>query len=89
MPSWRRDIGGAPDLVEEVTRITGFDAIASVRIPHTDGVAKPTATPRSSCSNAACAAATAAAARFDEAVTWSFISESDAAPFGGAFSRSP
>src|SRR3546814_15996409 len=45
VPSWRRDMDGAPDVVEEVTRITGFDAIASVPLPRADGVAKPTATP--------------------------------------------
>src|SRR3546814_14065461 len=45
VPSWRRDMDGAPDVVEEVTRITGFDAIASVPLPRADGVAKPNATP--------------------------------------------
>ena len=44
VPSWRRDVDAAPDIVEEVTRITGFDAIESVPLPRTDGVAKPTAT---------------------------------------------
>src|SRR3546814_20172365 len=43
VPSWRRDMDGAPDVVEEVTRITGFDAIASVPLPRADRVAKPTA----------------------------------------------
>ncbi len=81
VPSWRRDIDGAPDLVEEVTRITGFDAIASVPLPRTDGVAKPTATPEQLLERRVRRAG--AAAGFDEAVTWSFISESDAAPFGG------
>ena len=81
VPSWRRDIDGAPDLVEEVTRITGFDAIASVPLPRTDGVAKPTATPEQMLERRVRRAA--AAAGCHEAVTWSFISESDAAPFGG------
>ncbi len=81
VPSWRRDVDGAPDLVEEVTRITGFDAITSVPLPRTDGVAKPTATPEQLLERRVRRAA--AAAGFDEAVTWSFISESDAAPFGG------
>ncbi|MGV3729971.1 MAG: phenylalanine--tRNA ligase subunit beta [Sphingopyxis sp.] len=85
VPSWRRDIDGAPDLVEEVTRITGFDAIASVPLPRSandlGGVAKPTATPEQMLERRMRRAA--AAAGFHEAVTWSFISESDAAPFGG------
>ena len=81
VPSWRRDVDGAPDIVEEVTRITGFDAIASVPLPRQDGVAKPTATAEQLLERRVRRAA--AAAGFNEAVTWSFISESDAAPFGG------
>jgi len=81
VPSWRRDIDGAPDLVEEVTRITGFDAIASTPLPRTDGVAKPTATAEQIIERRL--RRNAAAAGFHEAVTWSFISEREAAPFGG------
>jgi phenylalanyl-tRNA synthetase beta chain len=81
VPSWRRDVDGAPDIVEEVTRITGFDAIASVPLPRTDGVAKPTATPDQLVERRVRRAA--ASAGFHEAVTWSFISEREAAPFGG------
>src|SRR3546814_2126426 len=67
VPSWRRDMDGAPDVVEEVTRITGFDAIASVPLPRADGVAKPTATPEQLIERRLRRAA--AAAGFDEAVT--------------------
>ena len=81
VPSWRRDIDGAPDLVEEVTRITGFDAIASVPLPRSDGVAKPTATPEQLLERRMRRAA--ASSGFHEAVTWSFIGDRDAAPFGG------
>ncbi len=81
VPSWRRDIDGAPDLVEEVTRITGFDAIASVPLLRSDGVAKPTATADQMLERRVRRAA--ASSGFHEAVTWSFISDRDAAPFGG------
>ncbi|MCW0196848.1 phenylalanine--tRNA ligase subunit beta [Sphingopyxis sp.] len=81
VPSWRRDIDGAPDLVEEVTRITGFDAIESVPLPRADGVARPTATAEQMLERRVRRAV--AAAGFHEAVTWSFISEREAAPFGG------
>ena len=81
VPSWRRDIDGAADLVEEVTRITGFDAIASVPLSRADGVAKPTATPEQMLERRLRRAA--ASSGFHEAVTWSFISDRDAAPFGG------
>lgn len=81
VPSWRRDVDAAPDLVEEVTRITGFDAIQSVPLPRRGGVAKPTATPDQMLERRVRRAA--AAAGFHEAVTWSFISEKEALPFGG------
>jgi len=85
VPSWRRDIDAAPDIVEEVTRIIGFDAIASVALPRTDGVAKPTATAEQMLERRLRRAA--AAAGYHEAVTWSFVSEREAAPFGdGAWS---
>lgn len=82
VPSWRRDVDAAPDIVEEVTRITGFDAIASAPLPRTDGVAKPTATAEQLVERRL--RRSAAAAGFHEAVTWSFISEREAAPFGGS-----
>jgi phenylalanyl-tRNA synthetase beta chain len=81
IPSWRRDMDAAPDVVEEVTRIHGFDAIPSTPLPRTDGVAKPTATADQLLERRLRRAA--AAAGFHEAVTWSFISEREAAPFGG------
>jgi phenylalanyl-tRNA synthetase beta chain len=82
VPSWRRDIDGPADLVEEVTRIIGYDAIPSTALPRDEGVAKPTAT-RSQLIERRVRRA-AAARGLDEAVTWSFISEQDAALFGGA-----
>jgi phenylalanyl-tRNA synthetase beta chain len=45
VPTWRPDIAGAPDLVEEVIRVHGLDAVPSTPLPRTDGVARPTATP--------------------------------------------
>ncbi|WP_227340103.1 phenylalanine--tRNA ligase subunit beta [Sphingopyxis sp. P8] len=81
VPSWRRDVDGAPDIVEEVTRITGFDAVESVALPRDEGVAKPTATADQLLERRLRRAA--AAAGFHEAVTWSFVSEREAAPFGG------
>jgi phenylalanyl-tRNA synthetase beta chain len=82
VPSWRRDIDGPADLVEEVTRIVGYDAIPSTALPRDEGVARPTAT-RSQLIERRVRRA-AAARGLDEAVTWSFISEQDAALFGGA-----
>lgn len=82
VPSWRRDVDGSADIVEEVVRIEGLDKVASVPLPRAAGVAKPTATAEQSLERRARRAA--AARGLNEAVTWSFISESEAAPFGGS-----
>jgi phenylalanyl-tRNA synthetase beta chain len=82
VPSWRRDIDGPADLVEEVTRIIGYDAIPSTALPRQEGVAKPTATRSQMIERRVRRAA--AARGLDEAVNWSFISEGEAALFGGA-----
>ncbi|PZQ23359.1 MAG: phenylalanine--tRNA ligase subunit beta [Sphingopyxis macrogoltabida] len=81
VPSWRRDVDAAPDIVEEVTRMTGFDAVESVALPRSEGVARPTATAEQMLERRVRRAAAASA--FQEAVTWSFVSEREAAPFGG------
>jgi phenylalanyl-tRNA synthetase beta chain len=80
-PSWRRDIDGPADLVEEVIRIEGIDKVAPVPLPRVPGVARPTATPEQKLERRVRRAA--AARGLDEAVTWSFVSEAEAAPFGG------
>ena len=80
-PSWRRDVEGSADLVEEVTRIIGFDTIASTPLPRADGVAKPTATPMQKIERRV--RRTAAARGLNETITWSFLPEAAAAAFGG------
>ncbi|MEO7787181.1 MAG: phenylalanine--tRNA ligase subunit beta [Sphingomicrobium sp.] len=82
VPSWRRDIDGSADLVEEVLRIVGYDHIPSTPLPRADGVAKPTATRAQSIERRVRRAA--AARGLDEAITWSFIAPADAELFGGA-----
>jgi len=82
VPSWRRDVDGAADLVEEVARIEGYDRIEAAPLPRAAGVAKPTATPEQLTERRV--RRTAAARGLNEAVTWSFVAETEAAPFGGA-----
>jgi phenylalanyl-tRNA synthetase beta chain len=82
VPTWRRDVEGPADLVEEVARITGYDAVPSTPLERQPGVAKPTATRSQLLERRV--RRTAAARGLDEAVTWSFISEAEAAAFGGA-----
>jgi phenylalanyl-tRNA synthetase beta chain len=80
-PSWRRDVDGPADLVEEVIRIEGIDNVPSTPLSRMPGVAKPTATPEQKLERKL--RRNAAARGLNEAVTWSFVSEADAAPFGG------
>jgi len=82
VPSWRLDVEGAADLVEEVARIVGYDQVPSTPLKHETDVAKPTAT-RSQLIERRVRRA-AAARGLNEAVTWSFISEAEAAAFGGS-----
>jgi phenylalanyl-tRNA synthetase beta chain len=82
VPSWRRDVDGSADIVEEVIRIHGLDKVEAVPLPRSPGVARPTATPEQLGERKV--RRTAAARGLNEAVTWSFISEAEAAPFGGS-----
>lgn len=79
VPTWRPDIAGAPDLVEEVIRVHGLDAVPSTPLPRADGVARPTATPVQLLERRLRRAAAARAAH--EAVTWSFLPTAQAEHF--------
>lgn len=79
VPGWRPDVDGAADLVEEVVRIHGLDAITSQPLPREDGVAKPTATPVQKLERRLRRAA--AARGLNEAITWSFLPEGEAEQF--------
>jgi phenylalanyl-tRNA synthetase beta chain len=78
-PLRRLDIEGPADIVEEVVRIHGLDAVESVPLPRADGVARPTATPEQARERKL--RRVAAARGLNEAVTWSFIPEPDASHF--------
>jgi phenylalanyl-tRNA synthetase beta chain len=82
VPSWRRDVMGPADIVEEVVRIEGLAAIPSTPLPRAPGVAMPTATAEQLLERRV--RRTAASRGLNEAITWSFISEEEAAPFGGS-----
>jgi len=81
VPSWRPDIEGKADLVEEIARIIGFDNIAAAPLPRGAGVAEPVLT---LLQKRVRAARRALAARgLVEAVTWSFVSKEQTQAFGG------
>lgn len=82
VPSWRRDVDGEADLVEEVVRIHGLDKVPATPLPRADGVAAPTATPQQRSERRLRRAL--AARGLDEAITWSFLPPAEADAFGGA-----
>jgi phenylalanyl-tRNA synthetase beta chain len=79
VPTWRPDVDGAPDIVEEVIRVHGLDAVPSTPLPRADGVAKPTATPSQLQERRIRRAA--AARGLNESVTWSFLPTGEAEHF--------
>ena len=80
-PSWRRDIDGPADLVEEVVRIHGLSDVASVALSRDAAVAKPVL---SSAQRRARNVRRALAAQgFNECVSFSFIARDQAQLFGG------
>jgi phenylalanyl-tRNA synthetase beta chain len=80
-PSWRPDVDGKADLVEEVVRIAGYGALPSTPLPQQPRAVGGVLTLRQGRIRTARRAL--AAAGYQEAVTWSFIARTTAALFGG------
>lgn len=68
------------DLIEEVLRLRGLDAVTAVSLPQSGPVPAATLTPRQT--RAALARRTLAAQGLNECVTFSFMAAAEAAPFG-------
>jgi phenylalanyl-tRNA synthetase beta chain len=81
-PSWRADIEGKADIVEEIVRIAGLDSIVS-RPLQRDSAAIPAPILTLLQKRTRTARRSLAAQGLVEAVTWSFISHERAALFGG------
>ena len=80
-PSWRGDIVGEADLVEEVLRVHGFDKIPAVSLPPLQGRAGASiGLPQR---RMGWARRALAARGMSEAVTWSFMAKAQADLFGG------
>ncbi|WP_333585636.1 phenylalanine--tRNA ligase subunit beta [Phenylobacterium sp.] len=80
-PSWRRDVEGRADLVEEVARIQGFAALPAEPLPE---MARPAGGVLSLRQNRIRTARRAMAALgYAETVSWSFMSRAAARLFGG------
>jgi phenylalanyl-tRNA synthetase beta chain len=80
-PSWRPDVHGKADVVEEVVRILGVDRIPSTPFDRGEAPRKPVLTTVQTRTRKAKRAL--AARGLTEAVTWSFVSKAQAELFGG------
>ncbi|MEA2796234.1 MAG: phenylalanyl-tRNA synthetase beta chain [Bradyrhizobium sp.] len=81
VPSWRSDVHGKADIVEEIVRIVGVDKVPMTPFERGDLARKPILTPIQLRTRRAKRAL--AARGLVEAVTWSFIAKPSAELFGG------
>jgi phenylalanyl-tRNA synthetase beta chain len=82
VPSWRPDVQGEADLVEEVARIASLTKLQGRPLPRlTDGVPKPVMTPIQR--RVVAARRTTAALGYNECVSYTFIDKASATLFGG------
>jgi phenylalanyl-tRNA synthetase beta chain len=79
-PSWRADITAEHDLVEEVIRVHGYDAIPTLSLPRPE-VVRPVLTAEQK--RAGWVRRGLAARGLVETVTWSFLPSAQAELFGG------
>jgi len=80
-PSWRGDIHGPADLVEEVVRIYGLDKVPAIPMRRPHSVAKPVLTLDQK--RRRLVRRTLSARGFNETISYSFIARAHAALFGG------
>lgn len=82
VPSWRPDVMGEADLVEEVARVASLTKLQGRPLPRAQaGVPKPILSTRQK--REQIARRTSAALGYNECVTYSFIDQAAAALFGG------
>ena len=81
VPSWRADVQGRADVVEEIVRIVGVDRVPATAFDRGEAPRKPVLTPIQQRTRKAKRAL--AARNLVEAVTWSFIGKRQAELFGG------
>ena len=81
VPSWRPDVHGKADLVEEIVRIIGVDRVPAAAFDRGDNPRKPILT--TSQIRIRKAKRALATRGMVEAVTWSFVSKAQAELFGG------
>ena len=85
VPSWRSDVHGKADIVEEIVRVVGVDQVPMTPFERGEDARKPVLTPIQLRTRRAKRAL--ATRGMVEAVTWSFISKQAADLFGGGKSE--
>lgn len=81
VPSWRFDVTQSADLVEEIARLEGFDALPTTSLPPLESANRVVTTPVQD--RIRTARRTLASRGFLETVTWSFMPKPFADLFGG------
>ena len=85
VPSWRPDVHGEADLVEEICRIVGLENVPSVAMSRPNDIARPVLTTLQK--RMLTSRRTLAQRGFNEAVTYAFLDEAQAKLFGGGQSE--
>ena len=80
-PSWRSDVDGPADLVEEVVRIYGLEHVPSVAMSRPHAIARPVLTPAQK--RTRLVRRELASRGFNETISYSFIPRAHASLFGG------
>lgn len=80
-PTWRGDMEGAADVVEELARVYGYDKLNPASLQRPKGRVRPVLTTTQI--RAGLARRFLAAQGYREAITWSFCARADAVAFGG------
>ena len=80
-PSWRPDIDGVSDIVEEIIRVNGYDYIPSIKLPRKNYIAKPAMTIKHR--QTSIASKILANRGYSEVITFSFLNEVMAKQFNG------
>ena len=81
VPSWRPDVNGEADLVEEICRIVGLENIPYTEMERPSPIARPVLTPLQK--RMLASRRTLAQRGFNEAVTYAFLDHATAQRFGG------
>lgn len=80
-PTWRPDIHGSADVIEEIIRIHGYEHLPMLSLPRDEMIAKPSISKLQRRTNYIRRALVAR--DYVEAVTFSFMKDEDAVLFGG------